>query len=139
MIPNLSQVISIPQSPVRETSATPISNVAVQPVAAVNTQASVKAGDKGSGQPNMGNGGSSGGSDQSLADAVDQLNSKIQNLNRNLEFSINKDSGGVMVKVVDARTHQVIRQIPSEEAVVLARNIDQYMQEHHMGLVETKA
>ena len=87
----------------------------------------------------MGSGENSSASNQALADAVDQLNSKIQNLNRNLEFSINQDSGGVLVKVVDANTREVIRQIPSEEAVVLARNIDQYMQEHHVGLVETKA
>jgi flagellar protein FlaG len=140
MISNLSQVISMPLSPVREATTSPLSNVAVQPVAAVNTQASVKAGDAGSDQgTNMGSGENSSASNQALADAVDQLNSKIQNLNRNLEFSINQDSGGVLVKVVDANTREVIRQIPSEEAVVLARNIDQYMQEHHVGLVETKA
>ena len=75
-------------------------------------------------------------SDQALADAVDSLNSKVQNLNRNLEFSINDDSGAVLVKVIDAKTREVLRQIPSEEALVLARNIDQYIQQHHTGLVE---
>ncbi len=79
------------------------------------------------------------GSDQELAAAVDQLNAKIQNLNRNLEFSINKDNGVILVKVVDAQTHELVRQIPSEEALALAQNIDQYMQEHHMGLVKAKA
>ena len=87
----------------------------------------------------MTSGGEPGASDQALADAVDRLNTKIQNLNRNLEFSINQDNGGVLVKVVDANTREVIRQIPSEEVLVLARNIDRYMQEHHMGLVEAKA
>ena len=139
MIANLSQVLSVPLTPVRESSTPPLSHVAVQSVAAVNTQGSVRAGDTGSGAANMTSGGEPGASDQALADAVDRLNTKIQNLNRNLEFSINQDNGGVLVKVVDANTREVIRQIPSEEVLVLARNIDRYMQEHHMGLVEAKA
>jgi flagellar protein FlaG len=78
-------------------------------------------------------------SDQSLNDAVDKLNSKAQNLNRNLEFSIDQDSGEVLVKVVDAKTHEVIRQIPSDEALAMARNIDKYLEDHHLGLVQAKA
>lgn len=40
-----------------------------------------------------------------------------------LEFSIDKDSGKTVVKVVDASTSQIIRQIPSEELLTLARNM----------------
>jgi len=79
------------------------------------------------------------GTEKELAAAVDQLNAKIQNLNRNLEFSINKDNGEVLVKIVDAQTHKVLRQIPSEEALALANNIDQYLQDHHIGLLKAKA
>jgi flagellar protein FlaG len=81
----------------------------------------------------------SGGTDPELAAAIDQLNSKVQNLNRNLEFSLDKDSGELLVKVVDAKTHEVISQIPRKEALQLARNIELYLQEHHIGLVQTKA
>lgn len=76
---------------------------------------------------------------QILSDAIDKLNNKVQNLNRNLEFSLDQDSGELVVKVVDAQTHTVLRQIPSEEALALAQNIDQYLQDHHMGLLKTKA
>lgn len=41
----------------------------------------------------------------------------------NLQFSIDKDSGKTIVKVVDVQTSEVIRQIPSEELVSLARNM----------------
>ena len=81
----------------------------------------------------------SNGSDPALAAAVDHLNSNVQNLNRNLSFSVDQDSGKVLVKVVDADTHEVIRQIPSEEALQLARDIDHYMQDHHLGLMKTQA
>lgn len=139
MISNLPQVISMPVSPVREITPLPSSTVAVQPIVASNGQGSVNSGYTGAAQTNMTGSESAVASDQALADAVDRLNSKIQNLNRNLEFSINQGSGEVLVKVIDAKTREVIRQIPSEEALALARNIDRYMQEHHVGLVEAKA
>lgn len=90
-------------------------------------------------QLSSGNGGQVAGSDKELVAAVERLNAKVQNLNRNLEFSINKDNGEVMVKIVDAQTRETVRQIPSQEALALAQNIDQYMQEHHMGLLQAKA
>ncbi|MBI1396958.1 MAG: flagellar protein [Betaproteobacteria bacterium] len=40
-----------------------------------------------------------------------------------LEFTIDKDSGKTVVKVVDSATSQVIRQIPSEELLSLARHM----------------
>jgi flagellar protein FlaG len=138
MITNLSQIISIPSSPVRELTPPPPPSVAVQPVAAANGDVSVNTGNTGATQANMTSGENAVASDQALADAVDRLNSKIQNLNRNLEFSINNDSGEVLVKVVDNKTHEVIRQIPSDEVLALARDIDRYMQDHHMRLVEAK-
>lgn len=76
---------------------------------------------------------------QNLANAVVTLNSKVQNLNRNLQFSIDQTSGDLVVKVIDTQTQEVIRQIPSKEAMAMAQNIDQYLQDHHVGLVKAKA
>ncbi len=41
----------------------------------------------------------------------------------NLQFTIDKDSGKTIVKVVDSQTREVIRQIPSEELLALARSM----------------
>ena len=41
----------------------------------------------------------------------------------NLQFTIDKDSGKTIVKVVDTQTSEVIRQIPSEELLALARSM----------------
>jgi flagellar protein FlaG len=41
----------------------------------------------------------------------------------NLQFTIDKDSGKTIVKVVDSQTSEVIRQIPSEELLALARSM----------------
>lgn len=63
-------------------------------------------------------------SDEVLEEAVTHLKEYLQNINRNLEFSIDKDSGRTLVKVIDADTDEVIRQIPSEDIVRMSRNLE---------------
>ncbi len=63
-------------------------------------------------------------SEQALDDAVKQLNSYVQSINRNLEFNIDVDSGKTVVKVIDAETDELIRQIPNEEALNIAKQLD---------------
>jgi flagellar protein FlaG len=58
-----------------------------------------------------------------LDQAVDKLNDFVQNLQRDLQFSIDEKSGEMVVKVIDTASQQVIRQIPSEDALKLARNL----------------
>ena len=60
-----------------------------------------------------------------LADAVDQLNEHAQGTQRNLSFSVDDSSGRTVVRVVDTQTEEVIRQIPSEEMLVLIRNFSE--------------
>ncbi len=62
-------------------------------------------------------------SEESLNEAVQQLNNYVQSINRNLEFNIDTDSGKTVVKVIDATTEELIRQIPNEEALVIANQI----------------
>lgn len=61
-----------------------------------------------------------------LDNAVSSLNEHMQSIRRDLNFSVDEDSGRVVVKVVDTETNEVIRQIPSEEVMALARGIKDY-------------
>jgi len=56
--------------------------------------------------------------------AVSQISDFIQNFQRDLVFSIDKDSERLVVKVVDSETQEVIRQIPSEETLRIAKRLD---------------
>ena len=56
--------------------------------------------------------------------AVSQISDFVQNFQRDLQFSIDKDSDRLVVKVVDSETQEVIRQIPSEETLRIAENLD---------------
>jgi len=63
-------------------------------------------------------------SEQALDAAVKQLNSYAQSINRNLEFNVDTDSGQTVVKVIDSKTDELIRQIPNEEALNIAKQLD---------------
>jgi flagellar protein FlaG len=62
---------------------------------------------------------------QSLDSVVSDLNSMVRELHRELRFSIDKDSGDTVVKVVDRETDEVVRQIPSEELMRLRRRLEE--------------
>ncbi len=60
---------------------------------------------------------------EALSSAVDNLNQYVQTIRRELEFSIDENSGRTVIKVLDAETKEVIRQIPPEEVVSLSQNL----------------
>jgi len=56
--------------------------------------------------------------------AVKHMNEYIQSTQRDLSFSYDKSSGETVVKVLDRVTQQVIRQMPDETFLKLARSTD---------------
>lgn len=59
-----------------------------------------------------------------LNEVVESLNENIEVLRRALQFSVDDDSGQTVVKVLDADTEEVIRQIPSEEVLELQKRLE---------------
>jgi flagellar protein FlaG len=59
-----------------------------------------------------------------LTKAVNQMNDSTELLRSNLKFSIDKESGRTVIKVVDSKTDEVIRQIPREEVLAIARSLE---------------
>jgi len=56
-------------------------------------------------------------------DAVARLNDFLKQEQRSLEFSVDQSSGRVVIRITDAETDQLIRQIPSEEVLAMARRL----------------
>lgn len=63
-------------------------------------------------------------SEDQVKQAVQKIQGTVDNLAHNLRFSIDEDTGKTIIKVMDVHTEEVIRQIPSEEAVEIARTLD---------------
>ncbi len=60
---------------------------------------------------------------QQIAQAVQQIQSYLNDSQRQLQFQVDADSGRTIVRVVNPETQEVIRQIPGEEMLKLARAI----------------
>jgi len=55
---------------------------------------------------------------------VQKIQGVVDNLAHNLRISVDQDTGKTVVKVMDIHTDEVIRQIPTEEAISIARTLD---------------
>lgn len=56
--------------------------------------------------------------------ALQKIKAAVQPMAQNLQFSMDESSGKSVVRVVDTTTHEVIRQIPSEEVLKMAQELD---------------
>ena len=77
-----------------------------------------------------------------IEQAVARLNDYVQSLQRDIVFSIDQDSGRSVVRVVERGTQEVIRQIPSEVALRLARNLQNHkggVPASELGLLRAEA
>lgn len=63
-----------------------------------------------------------------IQNAVDNINRAMKQSNANVEFSIDKETMQTVIRVVESRTGQVIRQFPSEEVLAISHAIDQMQQ-----------
>ena len=61
-----------------------------------------------------------------LQSAVDKINQAMLQANTGVEFSIDTDSKRTVVKVVDSKTGDTIKQFPSKEMLAISQSIDQF-------------
>ncbi len=62
---------------------------------------------------------------KAMEEALREFEQQAQLVQRELHFSIDKDSGRTVIKVMDASTQELVRQIPSDEALRFARKLSQ--------------
>lgn len=63
-------------------------------------------------------------SDAELKRSLEAINKFLQPTNGAIEFSVDEDSNRTIVKIVDTKTQTVLRQIPSKEALEIAKDLD---------------
>ena len=62
---------------------------------------------------------------EQVESAVSTIQEFVQSVRRNVNFTLEDASGRVVVKVTDASSGDIIRQIPSEEALQLAESLEE--------------
>lgn len=60
---------------------------------------------------------------EQVEELVEELNELVQQVERQLQFSIDEDSGRTVIRVIDSATERVIREIPPEEILTLRRRL----------------
>lgn len=61
--------------------------------------------------------------EEELKKSVDTINKYLKSFNNSMEFSVDKDSGQIVVKLIDTETQSVIKQTPSKEALEIAQDL----------------
>lgn len=75
-------------------------------------------------------------SNEEVERTVDEIRRHIAPVDQNLLFTIDKETGKTIVRLIDSSTKEILRQIPSEELVAIARALGKSSQS---GLIERKA
>ncbi|MGA8864736.1 MAG: flagellar protein FlaG [Gallionella sp.] len=128
LIPNISSSpVPVPAAsngsaglPVSGISVSPSGNAAVAPPqAALPSAAGTQAA-----QPN--NAQATQPTNAQIQSAVDKINEAMQQANTGVEFSIDQASDKTLVKVVDTKTGETIKQFPSKEMLAISQSIDQF-------------
>lgn len=65
-------------------------------------------------------------SKDSAQQAADKLQDFVAAIGTSLRFTVDEDSGSTVIKVMDPDTQQVLRQIPSKEALELSKALDSF-------------
>lgn len=70
-----------------------------------------------------------------ISAAVAELNRYVAGSRTDLRFTVDRDAGEVVVSIVDSESGQVLRQMPSPEALRIAR----YLEHDRLGLIRQRA
>jgi len=68
--------------------------------------------------------------------ALSNLNDYAQNLQRDINFSVDETTHQTVIQVIDSETDEVIRQIPSEDILALARTLEHYQDDSKGKLIQ---
>jgi flagellar protein FlaG len=62
---------------------------------------------------------------EELNKAVNDISASMNMMQKGLAFKVDEDSGIQIVKVIDVTTGELIRQIPNEEALDIAKKLNE--------------
>jgi flagellar protein FlaG len=111
---DIGQIGSVSKATVRVDQSIPVAGAvttAVKEKPAVMTASAVQQPDAATAQSQVGQ-------------ALQSINKALQKLSSNLEFTVDEDSNRTIVKVMDTQTQEIIRQMPSVEAIEISKALD---------------
>jgi len=100
--------------------------VATRPEPAVQVTSSNAGRNGGNAAGQHGNTNSRAGNPASIEDAFEEINAAMQAWDTGMRFEIDEDTQQLVVSIIDTKSGDVLRQIPSEEVLHVAKMIAQF-------------
>jgi len=123
---NIGQLGSVPQPGSTVSSVpTPVAGIATQAGAAGSVAGGTAAAAAAYQTSNVQSPAQSEPSIGQVNQAVQKINAALSAQSQGIEFAVDSSSHRVVVEVFDQKTHQVIRQYPSKEALAIADSLNQ--------------
>jgi len=72
---------------------------------------------------------------EKLDKVVSELKEFVQTMQRDLNFHVDDATGRVVIRVVETSTNKVVRQIPEEEILSLARRLEEMLDDMPKGVL----
>jgi len=63
-----------------------------------------------------------------VVDQAEQLNKQLERIGQSLSFSVDESTQSSVVKIIDKTTDEVIKQFPTEGALKVMKNIQNYLE-----------
>jgi len=64
-----------------------------------------------------------------ISETVSEINEIIRNVQRDLAFNVDEDSGRTVIRVIDSESGELIRQIPSESLLAIATHLRDFQED----------
>ena len=105
-------------------SSAPQVDQSMKEVTAGHTEAESLKVHKGNQLPNNGQEVAAEVEEKEMVEAVSKLNEYVQTTQRHLDFQLDEESGRTVVRVYDTQSDELVRQIPDEAALELAKKLN---------------
>lgn len=63
--------------------------------------------------------------EQAIVKAIEQVNKALDGPEKRFEYSVHKKTGDIIVKIIDKKTNEIIREIPPEKIVDLVAKLQE--------------
>lgn len=63
-------------------------------------------------------------STETITRNIEKLNARVQNIQRDLQFSVDAETGRTVIRVIDSETRETIRVIPPEDILAIEQRLN---------------
>ncbi|MCW8833380.1 MAG: flagellar protein FlaG, partial [Colwellia sp.] len=64
-----------------------------------------------------------------IEESIESVANFVNSVNKNVDFLVDEDSGRTVIKIIDVKSQELIRQFPSDEIISMATRIKELQEQ----------